>query len=743
MPAGEWLEADGLGGFASGTVPRRPHAALPRAAADRDDGRRPTASSWSTASTPGCETPAGALRDQLAALRPRTSSSRTAPRGIEAFALEPWPRWTFALEDGTRVEQEIFVPQGRLGGGALVAADGAGPGRSRSRSGRSSRAATTTRCTTRTRRSASTRESRDRRRRALPALRRRARRSRSAPTAPTRTSPTGTATSSTRRSARAASTSPRTWPSPGVFRFDLARGEAVLAAGRRGPRGALSARRTAEAALGTLRAPERRRRKRFAAPLERAADAYLVRRGDGQTIIAGYPGSPTGAATRSSRCAASASRPGGSTSARADPARVGGRGLGGHAARTASPTTASAPEFNSVDASLWYVIAVARVPRGVRAPRDGPSRRRAPARSQDAVDAILDGYARGTRYGIRADADGLLAAGEPGVQLTWMDAQGRRLGRHAAHRQAGRDPGAVAQRAADRGAGFADELARTARRRRTASLRSALLERGGGLPLRRRRRRPRRRARSTPTFRPNQIFAVGGLPFPLLEGERARRVVDAVEARLWTPLGLRSLAPRRARLPPALRGRRPRARRRLPPGHRLAVAPRARSSRPGCASAAARDAARREARARFLAPLLRAPRRGRPRPRLRDRRRRRAAHAGRLPVPGLVASASCSRLDRVRAREPRRTSGRRRSTPGRRRHADDRIGVRERRADPERVRLAEDARRAEELEALGALPLRAAVGHGARGLQPGRHRPGTTSRTTTRARAPTAGARTA
>jgi glycogen debranching enzyme len=45
------------------------------------------------------------------------------------------------------------------------------------------------------------------------------------------------------------------------------------------------------------------------------------------------------------------------------------------------------------------------------------------------------------------------------------------------------------------------------------------------------------------SFRPNQIFAVGGLPLMLLEAERARRVVEAVEARLWTPLGLRSLAP--------------------------------------------------------------------------------------------------------------------------------------------------------------------------------------------------------
>jgi glycogen debranching enzyme len=44
------------------------------------------------------------------------------------------------------------------------------------------------------------------------------------------------------------------------------------------------------------------------------------------------------------------------------------------------------------------------------------------------------------------------------------------------------------------------------------------------------------------SFRPNQIFAVGGLPLQLLEGPRARAVVDEVEARLLTPLGLRTLA---------------------------------------------------------------------------------------------------------------------------------------------------------------------------------------------------------
>ena len=45
------------------------------------------------------------------------------------------------------------------------------------------------------------------------------------------------------------------------------------------------------------------------------------------------------------------------------------------------------------------------------------------AKLRSAVDAILTGYAKGTRYRIHMDADGLIAAGEPGVQLTWMDAK--------------------------------------------------------------------------------------------------------------------------------------------------------------------------------------------------------------------------------------------------------------------------------------------------------------------------------
>jgi len=51
------------------------------------------------------------------------------------------------------------------------------------------------------------------------------------------------------------------------------------------------------------------------------------------------------------------------------------------------------------------------------------------------------------------------------------------------------------------------------------------------------------RGKVDPSFRPNQIFAIGGLPIALIGGADARRVVDEVEQRLWTPLGLRSLAP--------------------------------------------------------------------------------------------------------------------------------------------------------------------------------------------------------
>jgi glycogen debranching enzyme len=56
------------------------------------------------------------------------------------------------------------------------------------------------------------------------------------------------------------------------------------------------------------------------------------------------------------------------------------------------------------------------------------------------------------------------------------------------------------------------------------------------------------------SLRPNQIFAVGGLPLNLLEPDQARQVVEITETNLWTSLGLRSLAPGEANYTPRYEG---------------------------------------------------------------------------------------------------------------------------------------------------------------------------------------------
>jgi predicted glycogen debranching enzyme len=197
-----------------------------------------------------------------------------------------------------------------------------------------------------------------------------------------------------------------------------------------------------------------------------------------------------------------------------------------------------APEYNTVDASLWYVVAVHDYLRIAQAegrtvpPRD----RRAFA---EAVREILAGHVRGTRYGIRAAEDGLLAAGEPGVQLTWMDAK---VGDWVVTPRIGKpvEIQALWLNALRAGEAFTGEH-RALRERgwRAFADRFTDLHTGGLYDVVDADHVP---GRVDATLRPNQIFAVGGLPWPLLEGSAARRVVDLVEARLWTPLGLRTLA---------------------------------------------------------------------------------------------------------------------------------------------------------------------------------------------------------
>jgi predicted glycogen debranching enzyme len=107
----EWVEADGVGGFASGTISglrtSRCHALLLAATPPSPhryvlvngmDAWIQTAGA-SVIVTPQHYTPDVRVADQ--------------PERLESFALDPWPSWKFRVDDGVFLEQELFVPHGR------------------------------------------------------------------------------------------------------------------------------------------------------------------------------------------------------------------------------------------------------------------------------------------------------------------------------------------------------------------------------------------------------------------------------------------------------------------------------------------------------------------------------------------------------------------------------------------------------------------------------------------------------
>jgi len=441
---------------------------------------------------------------------------------IAAFAIEPWPSWTLALPDGRRLEHGVFVAPGRAavqlywrlrgGGGAMLAVRPLVSGRDYHALHHENPAF----------RFAAETSGRRIAWHPYPGV----------PGIVAYSNGTYTHQPDWYRSFLYAEERARgldhteDLASPGVFRWDLGEGEAtwILAAEGHEP---------AED-LATLRAAETKRRASLRAPLERAAESYLVRRGQGKTIVAGYPwftdwGRDTFIALRG-LCLATG---------RLDDA---GAILLEWAGAVSDgmlpnrfPDRGDTPEYNAVDAALWYVVAVHAFLQAA-----GGIAARDRRRLTDAVSAILTGHARGTRYGIHVDDDGLLAAGEPGVQLTWMDAK---VGDWVVTPRIGKpvEVQALWVNALRIGAGFEPRWTELATRAEAAfavrfwdETRGVLhdvvdVDHRPGVVDRR--------------MRPNQIFAVGGLPFALLAGERARRVVDAVEARLLTPLGLRSLAP--------------------------------------------------------------------------------------------------------------------------------------------------------------------------------------------------------
>ena len=276
-------------------------------------------------------------------------------------------------------------------------------------------------------------------------------------------------------------------------------------------------------------------------PLDRAADAYVVHRGDGLTIIAGFPwfadwGRDTFIAMRGLVIARG----------RYD---VAASILLGWADTISEgmlpnrfPDHGERAEFNSVDASLWYAIAVHDFL--AAAQPDGTVR----TRLLDAVTGILDSYAAGARFGIHADDDGLLACGVPGVQVTWMDAK---MGDHVVTPRIGKpvEVQALWINALRCAGGRYDVMAaraETAFRERFWNPGSGCLHDVVDVD--------HQSGRVDSSIRPNQILAVGGLPFAVVDADVARAIVATVERELLTPLGLRTLAPGDAAYRPRYEG---------------------------------------------------------------------------------------------------------------------------------------------------------------------------------------------
>jgi predicted glycogen debranching enzyme len=594
-PKAEWLEADGLGGFASGTVgglrTRRYHALL-LAATTPPTGRVVLVNGFDA----WVDTPDGnfALSSQFYTgdvLYP------DGTRRIEAFEAEPWPHWRFRLEDGTSIEQSLIVPRG-----APIVALSWRLGSQRADvhltvrpflSGRDYH-------TLHHENPAFHFESVVDDDRVLwhPYA--------GLPEILALSNGTYTGQPEWYRNflfeeerARGLDCT-EDLASPGTFRWDLSlEGEAILILAMVGPDAAALLTDVSPAGgLRKLRAAERLRRRLFPSRLHRAAEAYVVRRGSGKTIVAGYPwftdwGRDTFIALRG-LCLAT-----GKVDAAREVLLTWARTVSEGMLPNRFPDHGQAPEFNSVDASLWFVIAVHEFFRALKG-----TKRKFARRDQntlwDTVEAILDGYARGTRYGIRLDEDGLLATGEPDVQLTWMDVKvdgqvlSPRVGKPVEVEALWLNALWLCRDAAPR---WADLFARGCESFRTRFWNEAKGCLYDVIDC------DHQAGRTDATFRPNQIFAVGGLPFALLEGERARRVVDDVEARLWTPVGLRSLAPGEPGYTPRYEGG---VRERDRAYHEGTVWPwlmgpfveawvRVRGGTPE---------ARREARTRFLEPLL-------------------------------------------------------------------------------------------------------------------------------------------
>ncbi|HEY0793726.1 MAG TPA: amylo-alpha-1,6-glucosidase [Chthoniobacterales bacterium] len=295
---------------------------------------------------------------------------------------------------------------------------------------------------------------------------------------------------------------------------------------------------------------ERDRRELLGSPLAKAADVYLVQGRRGRTVIAGYPwfadwGRDTFISIRG-LCLANR---------RQDDARgillAWSDQVSQGMLPNRFPEAGQPPEYNTVDAALWYVVAAGEWMAGKAESPAGLSSSDA-SKLGAAIGLILEGYERGTRFGIHAEADGLIAAGVPGRQLTWMDARvgdwvvTPRVGKPVEIQALWINALTVGSARDGRWRPLLAQAKQSFQERFWNSERSCLFDvvdvnHEAGV--------------NDPAIRPNQLFAIGGLPCPALEDPaRAADVLRCVENHLWTPAGLRSLSPAEPGYRPYYRG---------------------------------------------------------------------------------------------------------------------------------------------------------------------------------------------
>ncbi|HEV2673006.1 MAG TPA: amylo-alpha-1,6-glucosidase [Aliidongia sp.] len=200
------------------------------------------------------------------------------------------------------------------------------------------------------------------------------------------------------------------------------------------------------------------------------------------------------------------------------------------------PGAGDTPEYNTVDAALWYVEAW-------RAYVEATNDWAAVAEVFPTLAGIINAYRDGTRYGIHMDpADGLIYAGESGVQLTWMDAKvgdwvvTPRQGKPVEIAALWYNALCIMADFADKG-GYDSAPYRTLAKGTREGFQRFVRTDGAGL----------HDVLDTPagidaTIRPNQIFAVS-LQHSPLDKPAQRAVVGTVGDRLLTSYGLRSLDP--------------------------------------------------------------------------------------------------------------------------------------------------------------------------------------------------------